>query len=322
MKKINISLLLLLCNLFGSQAQQLVSSVASDVGGSVSLINPLKVHPAANNWIMYNMTGPYSNSLQFWAYSNTTNLGPQLTITDAGNMGVGTQTPSAKLDVNGTLNVNGTANASSYISSTISSNEGGGFGLINPLKTAADAASLWRIYNMTTAYGSNSLQFWAYSNTANLGAKLTITDAGNMGIGITTPAAKLDVAGNVRIGTVNMPAGYRLYVEQGILTEKVKVALKSSSNWADHVFAPGYALPPLSEVEAFVKQNGHLPGIPSAETLIKEGGVDVNNMFARQLEKIEELTLYLISIKKEVNELKMENGQLRATISNINNNNK
>jgi hypothetical protein len=304
MKKIAISILLLLGNLFVTRAQQLVSSIASDVGGSVSLQNPLKVHPAANNWIIYNMTGPYSNSLQFWAYSNTTNLGPKLTITDAGNMGVGTQTPVAKLDVNGSLNVNGAANASSYISSAVSSNEGGGFGLINPLKTAADAASLWRIYNMTTAYGSNSLQFWAYSNTANLGSKLTITDAGNMGIGIAAPVAKLDVAGNVRIGTVNMPAGYRLYVEQGILTEKVKVALKTSANWADHVFAPGYALPPLCEVEAFVKANGHLPGIPSAQQLVNDGGVDVSSMLAKQMEKIEELTLYLIEMKKENEQLK------------------
>jgi hypothetical protein len=309
MKKIVFPLILLLGNLFAAQAQQLVSSIATNEGGSVSLQNPLKVHPNANNWIIYNMTGGYGNSLQFWAYSNTTNLGPQLTITDAGNMGVGTQTPSAKLDVNGNLNangnltVNGAANANNYISSTISSNEGGGFGLVNPLKTAPDAASLWRIYNMTPAYGSNSLQFWAYSSTA-AGAKLTITDAGNMGIGTATPAAKLDVAGNVRIGTVNMPAGYRLYVEQGILTEKVKVALKTSANWADHVFAPGYKLQSLSEVEAFIKNNQHLPGIPSAQQLVQEGGIDMNMMFTKQMEKIEELTLYLIEMKKENEQLK------------------
>jgi hypothetical protein len=312
MKKIII--LLLLGNLAGgfARAQQLVSSVASNEGGSVSLQNPLKVHPNANNWIIYNMTGAYGNSLQFWAYTNTTNLGAKLTITDAGNMGVGTQTPVAKLDVNGSLNVNGTANANSYISSIISTNEGGGFGLINPLKTAPDAASLWRIYNMTNAYGSNSLQFWAYSNTTNLGSKLTITDAGNMGIGIATPAAKLDVAGNVRIGSVTMPAGYRLYVEQGILTEKVKVALKTAANWADHVFEPGYKLKSLNEVEAFIKNNQHLPGIPSAQQLVLDGGIDMNVMFAKQMEKIEELTLYLIEMKKEIKLLQQENTALNT----------
>jgi hypothetical protein len=116
----------------------------------------------------------------------------------------------------------------------------------------------------------------------------------------------LNVTGKVLIGNTTMPAGYKLYVEQGILTEKVKVALKTSANWADHVFAPGYKLKPLTEVETFIKQNNHLPGIPSAEALVKEGGVDITEMLAKQMEKIEELTLYMIDIKKENEQLKKE----------------
>jgi hypothetical protein len=112
--------------------------------------------------------------------------------------------------------------------------------------------------------------------------------------------------GTVKIGDVPMPAGYKLYVEQGILTERVKVALKTSGNWADHVFAPGYKLKSLPEVEKFIKENKHLPGIPSAETLVKDGGIDMNRMFAKQMEKIEELTLYMIEIKKENEQLKKE----------------
>ncbi len=116
----------------------------------------------------------------------------------------------------------------------------------------------------------------------------------------------LNVTGKVLIGNTTMPAGYKLYVEQGILTEKVKVALKTSANWADHVFAPGYKLKPLSEVETFIQQYSHLPGIPSAEALVKEGGIDMNQMFARQMEKIEELTLYMIELNKENEQLKKE----------------
>ncbi len=112
--------------------------------------------------------------------------------------------------------------------------------------------------------------------------------------------------GTVKIGDVASPAGYKLYVEQGILTEKVKVALKTSGNWADHVFAPDYKLKSLPEVETFIKQNKHLPGIPSAEALVKDGGIDMNQMFAKQMEKIEELTLYMIAIKKENEQLKKE----------------
>jgi hypothetical protein len=116
----------------------------------------------------------------------------------------------------------------------------------------------------------------------------------------------LNVTGKVLIGNTTMPAGYKLYVEQGILTEKVKVALKTSANWADHVFAPGYKLKSLPEVETFIKQNKHLPGIPPAETLVKDGGVDITDMLAKQMAKIEELTLYMIDIKKENEQMKKE----------------
>ena len=103
---------------------------------------------------------------------------------------------------------------------------------------------------------------------------------------------------------------YRLYVEGGILTEKVKVALRSTSNWADYVFAPNYKLMPLNEVESFVKENKHLPGISSADALVKEG-LDLGDMQARQMQKIEELTLYIIEQNKAIEELKLQNKEIR-----------
>ncbi len=127
----------------------------------------------------------------------------------------------------------------------------------------------------------------------------------------------LRVQGITTIGSLPAtPSGYRLYVESGILTEKIKVALKNSANWADHVFAPGYKLKPLHQVEAFIKVNKHLPGVPSAETLVKEGGVDVNVMLAKQMEKIEELTLHLIKMNKRLEKLDKENSVLRKMIKN------
>lgn len=114
------------------------------------------------------------------------------------------------------------------------------------------------------------------------------------------------------IGTFSVPSGYKLYVEQGILTEKVKVALKSSSDWADHVFEPGYALKPLSEVAQFVTANKHLPGMPSAATLVSDGGIDMSQMFAKQMEKIEELTLYIIQLDDRIKQLEVENKRLNS----------
>jgi hypothetical protein len=87
-------------------------------------------------------------------------------------------------------------------------------------------------------------------------------------------------------------------VEDGILTEKVKVALKSTADWSDYVFAPTYKLRSLSEVAEFVQANKHLPGVPSASDVV-EHGIDVAKMDAKLLEKIEELTLYSIELEKE-----------------------
>ena len=110
-------------------------------------------------------------------------------------------------------------------------------------------------------------------------------------------------SGKVLIGNVTSPGNYKLYVEQGILSEKVKVALKSTSYWADYVFAPNYNLMPLQEVEKFIEKNNHLPNVPSAEEVVKDG-IDVATMDAKLLEKIEELTLYMIELKKENETLK------------------
>ena len=79
------------------------------------------------------------------------------------------------------------------------------------------------------------------------------------------------------------------------------MGLRSSANWADYVFANDYKLMPLNEVEAFVKTNKHLPGIDSAEQLAKDG-IDVAQMQSKQMEKIEELTLYIIDQDKKIAE--------------------
>lgn len=109
--------------------------------------------------------------------------------------------------------------------------------------------------------------------------------------------------GKVSIGTTNCPGTYGLYVATGILTEKVKVGVIGTANWADHVFEPDYALMPLDEVADFISCNGHLPGVPSAEEMVKEG-IDVAKTDAMLMAKIEELTLYLLQMKAEMDELK------------------
>lgn len=108
---------------------------------------------------------------------------------------------------------------------------------------------------------------------------------------------------SLKIGNVTNPPGYKLYVEEGILTEKVKVAISGSADWSDYVFADDYDLKPIEEVNEYIKQHQHLPGVPSAEEVV-ENGLDLGKMDATLLQKIEELTLYIIEQQKEIQELK------------------
>ena len=98
-------------------------------------------------------------------------------------------------------------------------------------------------------------------------------------------------------------SGYRLHVRGGIISEKMKVAIINSADWADYVFEDNYQLIPLEEVQAFIDENGHLPNVPSAENVCKNG-IDLGKMDAKLLEKIEELTLYMLAMKKENDILK------------------
>ncbi len=95
---------------------------------------------------------------------------------------------------------------------------------------------------------------------------------------------------------------YGLIVGEGILTEHVKVAIGNTAQWSDHVFNSDHKLQTLEGVEAYVTKNKHLPGIPSADEVVKEG-IDLGEMDSKLLEKIEELTLYMIAQQKQIDEL-------------------
>jgi len=148
----------------------------------------------------------------------------------------------------------------------------------NPLKTANGIARSWMMYNMTGDYG-NSLQFWAYDTLGCVAGgmctnRFTLMDNGNVGIGTTSPVHKLDVIGTIR-------------------AREVKVDM----NGADFVFEEKYPLMPLSELETYIKKNKHLPEIAPAKEM-QEQGSNLGNLNTKLLQKIEELTLYVIEQQK------------------------
>lgn len=131
-------------------------------------------------------------------------------------------------------------------------------------------------------------------------------------------SAKFVSIGDVPVAkrnTVASSGAYSLIVEKGILSEKLKVALKSTADWADYVFEPAYKanMMSLEEVETFTLENKHLPNVPSATDLV-EKGLDFNETSKMFMEKIEELTLYMIELNKEVKALKAENQSLKSKL--------
>lgn len=107
--------------------------------------------------------------------------------------------------------------------------------------------------------------------------------------------------GALGINTAQTPPGYKLYVGGKVLCEELTVKLEQE--WPDYVFKEDYERMSLKEVEAYITKHKHLPGIPDAEE-VADKGVDVGQLNAILLKKIEELTLEMIEMKKEMKELK------------------
>lgn len=105
--------------------------------------------------------------------------------------------------------------------------------------------------------------------------------------------------GNLQIGPTPLPAGYRLSVNGKMICEEVDVL--NIGVWPDYVFSPTYPLKPLNELEQYVAQERHLPGVPSAEEAAE--GIGLAAMNRALLEKVEELTLYILELNKRMEAL-------------------
>lgn len=264
-----------------------------------------------NGSMNYGLTGPKANLFRFrWlAHDNGTigydtdtdqimsldgngNLNLKGAFTTNGNVGIGTTSP-----------LNGTTNSGLHVSkgnhSTIMLGDpAAGYGgfiqtsdnkhrlfigtnlyddVINSWKTVQTGKGIAGI-NIIADEGTWGTVIDFVTNTADTYNKsMSILGNGNVGIGTSNPQSKLAVNGE-------------------IFAKRVKV---TQTGWADFVFDEGYKLPGLSEVEGYIKTNKHLPDIPSAAEVEKEG-LDVGEMNKKLLQKVEELTLYLIEQQKQI----------------------
>lgn len=211
----------------------------------------------------------------------------RVTITDNGNVGVGTLSPRSSMEIR-------KDDASFYI--TANNATGGGLGtpslyinrISEGLKLEYVPNVLARISN-TFDGASGNIAF------ATRGVdRLFITGNGNIGIGTTEPDKALTVKGAIH-------------------TNEVIVDLDSPIQGPDYVFEKNYDLLSLSELEAYINANKHLPEIPSANEMAANG-LNLKEMNLLLLKKVEELTLHLIETKKIIDLQQSEIGELKKKI--------
>jgi len=147
--------------------------------------------------------------------------------------------------------------------------------------TGGQSRSMYFEHNGDVIIPNNSLTVYGSSNSSF---------AGNVGIGTTTPTEKLAVNGKIRAKEINVETG-----------------------WSDFVFEPHYKLLSLKETEDYIKKNQHLPEIPSAKE-VEENGINLGEMNAKLLQKIEELTLHLINQDKMLERQQIEINELRSKL--------
>lgn len=203
----------------------------------------------------------------------------RMEVSKLGNVGIGTNDdePRARLDVRGGF--------------LLGSDQQGSI-LLTGTGTAMDQRFL-RLYQ--------SPDLWAASGL--MAGGMLVSD----NYAYATPArGDLVVQGTVRIGTEKVQTGYQLAVNGKVRAKEVRV----EANWPDFVFSPAYQLPTLPELEHYIKENQHLPEVPSAQEVAQEG-IDVGRAQALLLKKVEELTLYLIAQDKKIKQLELELQQVK-----------
>ncbi|SES20045.1 hypothetical protein [Pedobacter rhizosphaerae] len=186
----------------------------------------------------------------------------------SGNVGIGTANPNSTLDVTGVFHV---------VSPALSQYTGGQGTYIGWNKSGGGGE-----VNFVNSIGGGNISGFAFDDTSDgvtFNRLMTIHGNGNVGIGIAAPQEKLAVNGHIRAREIKVEA----------------------TNWPDYVFRPEYQLPTLSQIEQQINVNGHLPDMPSAKE-VEKNGVALGDMNKLLLKKVEELTLHLIVKEKVINQ--------------------
>jgi hypothetical protein len=238
--------------------------------------------------------------LSFFIGSPDNTLPERMTINSSGNIGINLANPTTRLSVNSGVSAPTAINlANSIVIGTGNANANnkylGQFGFLSndvdfsaPKIVAYISAEATEFYTDDTKTGSIMRFFTGENGGSNPVERMVIDNRGYVGIGTTVPDQKLTINGTIH-------------------SREVKVDLNVPG--PDYVFEPDYQLIELSKLKAYLDKNRHLPEIPSADQMAKDG-LNLGEMNTKLLKKVEELTLYLIEKDKEDKEQSKSNASL------------
>jgi len=224
------------------------------------------------------------------SYAQWATSGNNIYNTNTGNVGIGTTTPTFKLHVS-TSEVASLV-AQSSVTAQATDRAIGFFRMVNSANNET--------YNIAFRKFGGVFQCLQSANVGGNTVNVSLFDYSNKSLkfgGNGLSDVLFSNSGYVGIGTTVAPAaGVKLAVNGKVNCKEVEVTL---TGWSDKVFDKNYNLLPLNEVESFINANNHLPGVPSEKEVMSKPA-NLGEMDALLLQKIEELTLYMIDLKKKM----------------------
>ena len=159
--------------------------------------------------------------------------------------------------------------------------------------------------------GNNSYFYiWSNHNKVNGGAFFIDGVTGKTGIGTWYPTAKFEVAGDIKATAIGIGIdpplasdSYKLFVDGGIAAREIKV---TTQTFPDYCFNDDYKLMSISDLRNYISKNRHLPGLPSAKEVEENNGIELGVMQTKLVEKVEQQTLYILDLQKQIDELKKQ----------------
>lgn len=291
------------------------------------------INDGGRNWIMQSSSngtpvggGKFSIRDEF-ASSN------RFVIDTLGNFGFNSEDPEAMLDVDGTIKIgNSGENVAGAIRWTGSQFQGYDGSAWNNFVSSTTSNWILSGTNVRLSPTTNNVAIGLTTPSATLqvnseagedafrvqvnnSTKIKVNANGGTSIGVNNssfdaPVNGLYIEGEVHIGNGARggSTGYKMAVDGEVICEGVTVQL--SGSWPDYVFTPEHKMPSLPELKNQIESIGHLPGMPSASE-VEADGVDIAEVQKKLLEKVEELTLYLIEANEEIQDLRTEVATLK-----------